>query len=296
MPTGKNWFSFVFINIGFSLFIVCVYYYGKIIEIKENWPLYRCNPMFMPLADNINENFVYCIQNMQSNFMGYLLEPLMYLVNNLGGILGGFTQQLEDIRSMFSNLRIFIPDIFTNIFGSFAVLAIEFQKIAIGIKDILGKTTGLMVSIMYILDGSIKTMGSGYNFVKGIGKCFHPNTFIALKNGQVKAIKDLDLGDVLTNGSIVEAVMKIDNKRENIPFYIIKNAGVNGTDIYVTGSHFVYDNSSSKFIRIEDYSKARATEIKSDWFSCLITNDHKITIGNELFWDWEDYLLRMKMV
>lgn len=296
MPSGQNWGKFVYINIAFVLYIIFVYYYGKILEIKENWPLYRCNPIFMPLADNINENFVFCIQNMQSSFMGNLLQPLTFLTSALGSTLGGFVEQINDIRAMFDNIRNFVPNIFTTIFGSFSVLIIEFQRVAIGIKDIMGKTTGLMVSILYILEGAITTMTSGYNFIKPIGKCFHPNTLVALKNGESKPMKDLDLGDVLINGSIVESVMKIDNKRDSIPFYVIKGAGVNNEDIYVTGTHFVYDKNSEKFIQIAEYAEAELTNVKTDWFSCLITSDHKIPIGNEIFWDWDDYLLRMKMV
>ena len=31
----------------------------------------------MPLADDVQSNFIYCIQSMQTNFMAYLLEPLI---------------------------------------------------------------------------------------------------------------------------------------------------------------------------------------------------------------------------
>jgi len=291
MPTGKNWVNFVYINVAFVLYILGVFYYSKLKEIKENWPLYRCNPMYMPLADDVNSNFSYCVQTMQSDYMGYLLQPLTYITSMLGGMLGSFVQQLQSIRAMFDKIRNFLPDIFNNIFNAFSVLIIEFQRIAIGIRDIMGKITGLMVTIMYLLEGSIKTMTSGYNFVSG--KCFHPDTLVALKNGKNKAMKDLDLGDILINGSIVEAVMKIDNIKDTIPFYVLKGAGVNDTDIYVTGSHFIYDKSTAKYIKIENYSNAKLTNIKSVWFSCLITSDHKIHIGNEIFWDWEDYLIRI---
>jgi len=292
MPSGKNWFNFLYINVAFVLYILGVFYFSKIMEIKENWPLYRCNPIYMPLADNINENFVYCIQNMQSSYMDYLLQPLTFVINTIGGTIGGLVEQLNAVRGMFDKIRTFIPEIFASIFGSFSILTIEFQKISIGIRDILGKTTGLMVSIMYILDGSIKTMGSGYNFVAKIGKCFNPYTLIELENGKTKFMKDLDLGDILKNGSVVESVMKIDNKNNSIPFYVIKNGGVNRSDIYVTGSHFVYDNESNKFIKVENYSNATISELKSEWFSCLITSDHKIQIGYETFWDWDDYLIK----
>jgi len=293
MPTGKNWVNFIYINVVFIFYILGVFYYSQYQEVMDNWPLYRCNPLYMPLADDINSNFVYCIQNMQSEYMGFLLQPLTFVTSMLGSMLGSFVDQFQSIRGMFDKIRSFLPNIFNNIFSSFSVLIIEFQRIAIGIRDMMGKITGLMVSIMYILDGSVKTMSSGYNYVSG--KCFHPDTLVALKNGKNKAMKDLDLGDILINGSIVESVMKIDNKRDKIPFYLIKGAGVNNNDIYITGSHFVYDKSSKKFIKIESYSNAELTNIQSEWFSCLITSDHKIHIGNELFWDWEDYLLRMNL-
>jgi len=292
MPSGKNWFNFVYINVAFVFYVLGVFYYSKFVEIKENWPLYRCNPIYMPLADNINENFVYCIQTMQTSYMGYLLQPLSFIISTLGGTIGGLVEQVNATRAMFDKMRTFVPDIFTNIFGSFSTLTIEFEKINIGIRDLLGKTTGLMVSIMYILDGSIKTMGSGYNFVAGIGKCFNPYTLVELENRQLKYMKDLDLGDVLKNGSIVESVMKINNKNNSIPLYVIKGCGAYGNDIYVTGSHFVYDNDSNKFIKVENYSNATISEVKSDWFSCLITSDHKIQIGSETFWDWDDYLIK----
>jgi hypothetical protein len=293
MPSSKNWFNFLYINVVFVFYILVVFYYSKYVEIKENWPLYRCNPLYMPLADNINENFVYCIQTMQSSYMEYLLQPIFFIVNTLGSTVGNLVSQINAVRGMFDKIRTFIPNIFTSIFGSFSTMTIEFEKISIGIRDLLGKTTGTLISVMYILDGSIKTMGSGFNFVSKIGKCFHPNTLVQLNNNEIIYMKDLNLGDILKNGSIVESVMKINNKNRSIPFYRIKDSGVNGNDIYVTGSHFVYDKSINKFIPVENYSKATlVTDLTSEWFSCLITSNHNIEIGSERFWDWDDYLIK----
>jgi hypothetical protein len=294
MASAESWKNFIFVNIAFFIYILGVFYYGQMIEIKENWPIHRCNPIYMPLADNVNENFVYCIQKMQYGFMGYLLLPITFITSVIGKSLAGFVEQLNSARGMFSNMRGFIPNIFNNIFNSFSVLIIEFQRIAIGIKDIMGKTTGVVVTVMHILDGSIKTMGSGVNFIRGIGRCFHPDTLIELKNGTIKCMKDMELCEVLKNGSIVESVMKIDNKKAKIPFYTLKGMGANGSDIYVTGTHFIYDETTSKFVQIKDYKNAqKQTDVSSEWFSCLITDDHRIQIGENVFWDWEDYLLRM---
>jgi hypothetical protein len=215
-------------------------------------------------------------------------------------MLGQFLGFIQNIRAMFDKIRTFIVNIIQSIFGVFLNLIIEFQKIIIGIKDLIGKTIGIMVSLMYTMDGSIKTMRSVWNgppgqLVRALGKCFYPNTLILLKNGEKKYMKDLNLGDVLSDGSIVETVMKIDNKREPIPFYVIKGVGIEGDDIYVTGSHLVFDKNTNKFIKVQDYSKAIKTDFITEWFSCLITSNHKIPIGNEVFWDWEDHFVKMKM-
>jgi len=296
MPSGKNWVNFLYVNIAFAIYIAGVFYYSQVSQIKSNWPLYRCNPMYMFLADDIEENFTYCIQNMQINFMGYLLEPLTYITSSLGAMLGGFMVDIQNIRAMFNKIRTFFSSIIQSVFGVFLNLIIEFQRITIGIKDLIGKTIGIMISLMYMLDGSIKTMNSTWNgppgqLVRALGKCFHPDTKIKLKDGNIKCMKDINLGDILEDGSIVESVMKIDNKRNEIPFYLIPN-GINGEDILITGTHLVFDNLINDFIKVENYRNAKLSKIKNDWFSCLITDTHKIKIGDELFWDWEDHFIK----
>jgi hypothetical protein len=150
---------------------------------------------------------------------------------------------------------------------------------------------------MYLMDGSVKTMNSTWNgppgqMVRSLGKCFHPFTAIKLKNGSTKSIKNIDLGDVLEDGSIVESVLKIDNKINKEPFYIIRDADM---DIYVTGSHLIYDASKNTFVKVKDYHKATLSNIRYDWFSCLITDTHRIPIGTEIFWDWEDHFVKIKV-
>ena len=298
MPSGKNWVNFIYVNLAFAIYVGAIFYYSQVAQIKAQWPLYRCNPMYMPLADNMEENFVYCVQSMQTNFMGHLLQPLTFITSSLGGVLGGFVGEINDIRAMFDKIRTFISDTIQSIVGIFLNLVIEFQRITMGIKDLIGKTIGVMVSLMYIMDGSIKTMNSTWNgppgqLVRTLGKCFHPSTNVQLQNGNIKAMKDIDLGDILEDGAIVESVMKIDNTRDRAPLYIIRNGGVRSADIYVTGSHLVYDDTIKNFIKVENYSGAEIAILEADWFSCLITSNHRIKIGQQLFWDWEDHFVKI---
>lgn len=299
MPSGKNWVNFVYVNLAFVLYIAGVFYYNQVAEIKAKWPLYRCNPLYMPLADDVQSNFIYCIQSMQTNFMGYLLEPLTFLTSSINYILGDFLDAINMVRAMFNKIRTFISSIIQSVFGVFLNLVIEFQKITIGIKDLIGKTIGIMTTLMYVIDGSVLTMQSTWNgppgqLVKALGKCFYPNTTVKLQNGATKVMKDIDLGDILENGAVVESVLKIDNKRERNPLYVIYKGGVNEENIYVTGSHLVYDKKNNKYVKVENYSEAVLSKVETEWFSCLITSDHTIQIGSQLFWDWEDHFVKLK--
>jgi len=111
-------------------------------------------------------------------------------------------------------------------------------------------------------------------------RCFAPETTIQLKNGTTRQMKNLELGDVLINGSIVEATMNIRN--HNDPYYKIG-------DIHVTGSHYVKDGNVYKQVR--NFSKAEPTDKVAKVVCCLVTNDHKIPVGDFVFWDWEDNLV-----
>jgi hypothetical protein len=294
MPSGKNWFYFIFINLVFILYIIGIYYYITIQDIKNNWPKYRCNPTYMFLSNNITNDFNYCIQNTQSNYIGYMLQPLTFVTQSITSSLGNFTNEINMIRAMIYKMRTYFSETIESVFGVFLNLVIEFQRITISIKDIIAKTIGILVTLLYTLDGSVQTMNSAWKgppgqMVRGLGKCFHPNTKMQLLDGSYIYMKDIILGSILADGTIVEAVLQIDNKREKQPFYRIHQN--NGEPILVTGEHPIYDTITQKYILVKNYDKAEKTTIIHDWFSCLVTNNHTIRIGEHLFWDWEDQLI-----
>jgi hypothetical protein len=297
MPSGKKYLLFIIVNLAFIVNIIMIFYSSQVSDIKSNWPLYRCNPIYMPLADDIQSNFVYCIQTMQTNYMGHLLEPLTFLTSSITNNMSNMLNEVNSVRAMFDKIRTFSSSALQSVFGVFLNLIIEFQKIIIGIKNLMGQTIGILVTIMYVMDGSIKTMESAWNgpsgqMVRALGKCFYPLNKIKLQNGNVVFMKDVVLGDVLQNGSIVESVMQINNKTNLEPLYVLRQDGVNNEHIYVTGTHLIFDKIHNKFIKVSDSSLADKTDIIIDWFSCFITSDHKIQIGNHIFWDWEDHFIK----
>jgi hypothetical protein len=242
---------------------------------------------------------------MTSSFMGNLLQPLTFITSTLQNNMFSFSKEINAIRGMFNKIRDFISNIFQTIFGVFLNIIIEFQKIIIGLNDLFGKTIGMVTTILYVVDGSIKTINSAWNgpsgkLVRALGNCFHPETKLKLLNGEIKNMKDIILGDILENGSIVKATMQIDNKdtdtekREII--YKIEKKGINGEDIFVTGSHIIYDQKEHLYKMVKNYKLAiPVPDYHLDWFSCLITSDNKIKIGEEIFWDWEDHFFKIYM-
>lgn len=267
-------------------------------NIKKNWAVYRCNPTIMPFAGYFGhdpaENFAYCVQNMQTSYMGYLLKPTHYLLSTMQSMIGGLSNDINWIRKKIDSLVTNLSNIIINIFSVFINIMIEFQRIFIKLKDTFSKTLGIMVSVIYIIEGG---MLSGESIMAGpVGEtlkfvCFHPETLIKLKNGKNKKMCEIEIDDILKNGSKVLATMKIKGNKDGCnPFYKIKNTNDNN-NILVTGSHLILDNKSKKYIPVKNLSNNIASicpNITSEYLNCLITDDHKICIGEHTFWDWED--------
>lgn len=302
-------FLTIFIIVVFIILMIVNILSVGIKNIEDNWPTYRCNPMVMPFAgifgQDAAQNFTYCIQSMQSNYMDFLLQPLTYNLGVIGNIGTELTDSINSMRALVNNLRGFITDMIQNVFGVFLNILVEFQRILMEIKDMVGKMTGILMALLYTISGSITTMESVWNGPPGLlvkslgGSCFHPNTIMTLTDGSKCLMKDLQLNcDILgnyENETNVQSIMKISNKKKDGTFreelYELYCKG--NEPILVTGCHLVFDIYSNDFISVKDIiqknpsigmKSAKTTSI----LYCLITSDHTIPIGPWIFHDWED--------
>jgi hypothetical protein len=293
-------------DITLSIFIILIFIFLYIFnvlsvgiqKIKDDWPEYRCNPIVMPFASVFGydpiSNFSFCIHNMMSSYMGYLMQPIKYSFSVLGNISKDINDALTGVRAFFNNIRNFITNIIQSVFGVFLNILIEFQRVTINIKDMFAKLVGILATLMYTLEGTVYTMESGWNGPPGQlvrALCFHPDTKVELKDGTLYAMKDLPLNSILKTGTKVCAVMNISNITENGEFveklYSI-DGGVNNEKILVSGSHLIYNNEIKQFVHVEDLRNVIVSDINSPNFACLITSDHIIPIGSHIFHDWED--------
>lgn len=137
-------------------------------EINENWPKYRCNPAIMPFAGqfghNPQKNFTYCIQNMQTNYMGFLLTPLHFITSQMGSMIGDIINDVNMVRVKIASVVGNIMKVVTSIFSVFINMMIEFQRIIVKLKDTISKTIGLSVVTIYILMGGMMT---GTSIIEG---------------------------------------------------------------------------------------------------------------------------------
>jgi|LauGreSBDMM110SN_4_FD.fasta_scaffold06241_3 hypothetical protein len=113
-----------------------------------------------------------------------------------------------------------------------------------------------------------------------LSSCFDRATPVALKSGYQasKPIEEIQIGDVLLDGSVVVAVMKLNG------------VGIRMYDLFgiiVSGSHYVkYDNS---WIHVDEHPSAKRIPGYSEpYIYCFSTTTKKIFIGDQVFMDWDD--------
>ena len=126
-------------------------------HIKNNWSLYKCNPMVIPFAGifghDPQQTFLDCQGNYNMNFMQYLMEPLKYLTSNIGNIGTDIGDQVSGLVNLGGSTNIGLLNIFTNIYGVATNLLVEIQLIILALEDSFKKIIGILVTFLYLLKG-----------------------------------------------------------------------------------------------------------------------------------------------
>jgi hypothetical protein len=288
-PTGTHWLNFVYVNIGFFTITIIMAYIISIKEIKANWGKYRCNPMFMMFSEDINADFQQCVGRVQEVSLGEMLGEHNQKINDIGAQMSAQSQKTDTLNASFSDFNINTDVKFGGVSSMFENTSVEMQKMSYGLSDVMSKIVGIAGTLMYVLDGNMKAMSSMWKGPPGkvmrslgkLGHCFHPETLVELESGLMVQMKDIVAGERLRGGCKVRATMQIDNAEP------LMKLG----DVLVTGSHLV--KYGDKFISVSKHPDVvEQHEVQSLVYSCLITDNHQIQVGNYTFWDWEDYYYR----
>lgn len=272
--------------------------------INSNWGDLKCSPIgpFLQSAGiapgDPKKTANQCQSSSFSSQFNSSMTDQFKATDKLNSGLGQISGTINNIRGMMATIQ-------QQIFKDLSRVADMLFGIYVKIGNIIMVINKNLVNIMHVFKHLVNTgnavailLVAFLNLIRrpinGLIKfrnafCFSKNTLLKLKNGKMKKMKDLELGDILINGSVVQAVMKIANSH-NEYFYKFKNKK-GGKDIYVTGTHYIYNEKINKYVQAKDHPDSELTNKKEKEFSCLVTNDHKIKIGGFTFWDYEDDLL-----
>lgn len=294
----KDWIYFVIILFTFFFMHIGNVMINQLVDTKINWGKHKCNPVTILFAGlfggNAKENMNECIREEQ--------------VKNMKNSLSGFTQGLSKVTQYVSNnikniantrfkLKMMgLANItnFLNIGKQFNAVSFQAQIIMAKLQDTFNKLMGIASGFLYMVDAGHMTvksldngpLGNTFRYLEDQVACFHPETIVELYGGVVKQMQHIQVGDRLKSGKIVVATMIIKgntNNRSN-PYYELFSQQLQ-TSIYVTGTHHILYNE--KDITINNHPDAKKVDLVSDTFSCLITENHLIPIGEHQFMDWE---------
>ena len=270
------------------------------------------NNLFKSMANNLRQIYEQ-ISNIQFSSSGILSVLRRYL----GNLMVPLQQIMIAFKDLFNKIKAQVVLILYSLMGPYYAfvgvldLIIKFLlnkiKIAAGILAALlillaiifigwgfAPAVAIASAVVATLTALLGVLTYFIHEIKNVALCFDPDTKIKLANNEIVAMKDVKVGSKLKNGSIVNAVMKINNLDENNnivnKMYKLEN-GENNEPIYVTGSHLIYDSNIKDFVEVRNYrgeNPAHESNKECPVLSCLITSDHTIPIGTEIFHDWED--------
>lgn len=263
---------------------------NKIKEIRNNWDEHKCNPMVMPFASFFGkdavETFSICIAQTQQSLMKHFLGPIEHTLGMAANLGGNMIKDMQSIRILLKNSTFDISKITNGILGNVFNMRGAISGLFGSVKQIISKVIGVFIVIIHILKSTTNTGTSMVNGPIGEYFCFNKDTKIKLKDNNIVKIKDIKLGNILGNGSKVIGILNLQNHYNEV-FYKIYSEDLNEY-IYITGDHLIFNKNRKKFIKVKYHEKSIKTDIMHNELSCLITDNHRIPVGEYIFWDWED--------
>jgi hypothetical protein len=199
-------------------------------------------------------------------------------------IAGELDNQMQDARQMFDQTRTEFSSTVSDLYAVMMNIVVQLVRMGLKTKDIAGKMGGATAAIANATQGAEL---AGQSIINGpimaVMKvlCFTADTPVELADGQLKAMQEVGLGDVLKGGSLVTGVMQFQNVTES------PMCRLPGSDARVSGTHLV-QGPDGLFIPVAEHPEVEVTTEIPDVVYSLTTSDHLIRLGSRVFWDYED--------
>ena len=170
MKTSDLLNSIFIIAVFIGLYIANILAIGKK-NIEKNWPIYRCSPLVMPFAgmfgQDVMKNFTYCIQTMQTDFMGPFLAPSNYSNMVAAETLDKSITTNTNLMGMFSYIKNTVINNVMGAFGALGSITVILQIMVNKLRDMMNKITGIYKTVFSILQTAGITAQSTWDALPG---------------------------------------------------------------------------------------------------------------------------------
>tara|TARA_Y100000389_G_scaffold204545_1_gene257857 strand:- start:967 stop:2568 length:1602 start_codon:yes stop_codon:yes gene_type:complete len=186
---------------------------------------------------------------------------------------GAFLTMQSTFLLIYNFINITLYTLAAMIIAEFIMMAFP---LALGTSAIMGSILIPMIVIQLFMQDILSIQGD--KSLPKMPHCFAGDTLIMLNNNKQKKFKDLNIGDVLVDGSTVTAFMKLSSQGQE--FY-------NFNGITVTGNHSIYYKED--WIPISKHPESYLIEeFREPFIYCINTDSKTIKIEDHIFADWDD--------
>jgi hypothetical protein len=166
------------------IFMSAVTYFqiqNKLLEVKRDWPEYRCRPDVMPFAGWINapdgvspmeytkQNFMECSSNSTKGVFDRPMSMVYAIFNVVMGIFKNILEVIEKFRILFNKMRDALKNIFLTVFYRIQNILIPIQNMLIKMVDFFEKIKGILATFLLTFVGVLwsfySLIGSVYELV-----------------------------------------------------------------------------------------------------------------------------------
>ena len=182
--TGRYGIDILKVCLVIFIFMSAVTYYqiqNKLLEVKRDWPQYRCRPDVMPFAgwisppdgvsplDYTKQNFMECSANTTKGVFDRPMSMVYVIFNGIMGVFKNILGVIEKIRLLFNRMRDALKDIFLTIFYRIQNVIIPLQTMLIKMVDFFEKIKGILATFLLAFIGVLwsfySLIGSVYELV-----------------------------------------------------------------------------------------------------------------------------------
>jgi hypothetical protein len=182
--SGRYGIDIIKVCLVIFIFMSAVTYFqiqNKLLEVKRDWPEYRCRPDVMPFAGWINapegvspmeytkQNFMECSANTTKGVFDRPMSMVYVIFNVIMGIFKNILGVIEKFRLLFNRMRDALKNIFLTVFYRIQNIIIPIQNMLIKMVDFFEKIKGILATFLLTFVGALwsfySLIGSIYELV-----------------------------------------------------------------------------------------------------------------------------------